>query len=99
MNKTISFLMLVACLASCTVAQPVWEGTKEGVGTVVSTGEAVVSTVWQDGVHGVLGGAESLTSSVWNGTKDVVGSAVGAGEGAVNGAYDFVTGPFTSNEE
>ena len=99
MNKTISFLMLVTCLASCTVAQPAWDGAKQGVNTVISTGEDVVSTVWQDGVLGVLGGAESLTTSVWGGTKNLVNTGVVAAEDTVYATYDFVTGPFTSDEE
>ena len=77
--KNLYLLLFAVFLCSCSVTQPVWEGTKDGVNTVVGAGEDVVA-------------------SVWNGGKDVVGSVVGAGEGAVTGAYDLVTGPFTSDE-
>ena len=85
-------------MCSCSVAQPVWDGTKNGVNTVVETGESVVHTVWYDGVHGGINGAGDVVSSVWLGSKNLVGDGVGAVEGAVNGAYDFVTDPFSSDE-
>ena len=78
--KQLILILVATFLCSRSVTQPVWEGTKEGTNTVVSTGE-------------------DLVVSVWTGGKDLVGAGVGAVEGAVEGAYDFVTAPFTSEEE
>ena len=78
--KQLSLILVAAFLCSCSVTQPVWDGTKEGVNTVVDTGE-------------------DLVVSVWTGGRDLVGNGVYAVEGAVVGTYDFVTGPFTSEEE
>ena len=91
-------IIVATFLCSCSVAQPVWDGTKDGVNSVVETGESLVTTVWYEGVHSGLVGTEEIVTAGWKGTKNVIGSVVGAGEGAVNGAYDFVTDPFASDE-
>ena len=88
-----------AVLCSCSVVEPVWEGAKMGTNTVVNAGEDVVSTIWTEGVYGAVTSTEEITGAVWGGGKDLFGTGVGSGENAVYGAYDFVTDPFTADEE
>ena len=97
MNKLL-LIIAAACFCSCSIAQPVWDGTKDGVNTVVETGEALAYTVWYDGVHVGIVGGEQLVTSVWTGGKNLIGDGVGVVEGAVIGAYGYVTDPFVSDE-
>ena len=92
-------LILIAALCSCSVVEPAWEGTKQGVNTVVDTGEELVSVVWTEGVYGIVTGTETLTTTVWNGGRDVFSGAIGTGENIVWGTYDFVTDPFSREDE
>ena len=72
MNKLILLLSAVL-MCSCSVTQPVWEGTKEVVGTGVGTGEDLVVSIWSGGkdvvgagvnaVEGVVEGAYGLVTN------------------------------------
>ena len=62
MNKLL-LLLAVACLGSCSVAQPVWDGTKNVVGTVVETTEDGVVWVYDHSVGYLLPREEETTDS------------------------------------
>ena len=97
MNKLLLTLGAML-LCSCSIAEPAWEGTKQGTNAVIGTGEDVVSWVWQEGVYGLVTGTEGVATSEWGGAKDLTNIGVVTAEDTVYAAYDFVTGPFTSDE-
>ena len=69
MTKTFICLLLAALMCSCSVTQPVWDGTKEGVGTVVGTGEDLVVSVWGGGkdiVGSVVGAGEGAVIGAYD---------------------------------
>ena len=71
MEKITFSLIVAALLCSCSVTQPVWEGTKEGVNTVVGTGEELVVSVWTGGKD-VVGAGVNTVEGVVEGAYGIV---------------------------
>jgi len=63
-------------LLSCSVVQPAWDGVKNGTDTVVTTGEDVVTSVYQGAKSLVVGGVEAVEGTIeggYNLVTDTVG--------------------------
>tara|TARA_R110000824_G_scaffold61487_8_gene163552 strand:- start:1065 stop:1373 length:309 start_codon:yes stop_codon:yes gene_type:complete len=63
-------------LLSCSVVQPAWDGVKNGTDTVVTTGEDVVTSVYQGAKGLVVQGVEAVEGTVeagYNLVTDTVG--------------------------
>ena len=72
MMKNLLLLTIIAAFSSsCTVVQPAWEGTKDGVNTVVGAGEEVLTSVWGGGKSLVATGIDAAEGVV-TGAYDVV---------------------------
>ena len=68
MNNLYTILFAVS-LCSCSVVEPVWDGGKDGVSTVVGVGEDAVVSVWtgsKDVVGSVVGAGEGAVEGVYD---------------------------------